>query len=164
MMRQVWCLCVVALFLLPCGCTSSSSPHKEKTYPVSGTVTFDGEPLADGEINFLGPELGLLDVAHITNGKFEGVAKAGNRRVEIKAFKEKAPEAGAPTMPGADQPTQVNYIPSCYNTDSKLTAQVTEQGPNQFKFDLTSDCSGASGSAAGASEPAAPEGGAAPEK
>jgi hypothetical protein len=140
MVRQIWCFCLVALFLVPCACNSSSSPHVQETYPVSGSVTLDGEPLADGEINFLTPQEGTLDIVHITNGKFQGQAKAGSRRVEIKAFREEKPaEQGELSMPGADEPTRINYIPSRYNTESTLTAEVTEAGPNEFTFELKSE-------------------------
>jgi len=143
MVRQCWCFCLVVLCFAPCGC-QPSSPHKEETYPVSGTVTLDGEPLAEGDIHFITKETASLDVLPIQGGRFEGQAKAGKRRVEIKAYRTEKPAetSGQPTMPGADQPTRVNYIPARYNTESTLTADVTETGPNQFTFELESDGSG----------------------
>jgi len=32
-----------------------------------------------------------------------------------------------------------NYIPSKYNTESKLTAEVSAGGANEFSFDVTSN-------------------------
>jgi hypothetical protein len=138
MSRQIWCCCLLVVCLFAYACTPPS-PHQEQTYPVSGTVTLDGAPLADGEINFITRETAALDVLPIKNGKFEGQAKAGKRRVEIKAFRE---EEVVP-MPGADpQRTRVNYIPPQYNANSKLTAEVTPDGANQFTFEVFSDESG----------------------
>ncbi len=124
--------------------------RKEETYPVSGTVTLDGAPLADGDIHFLTRETAALDVIPIKDGKFEGRAKAGKRRLETKAYREEQPAAGEPTMPGADQPTRVNYIPKQYNTESKLTEEVTPDGPNQFTFELESGEPAGGGAAPGA--------------
>jgi len=30
-----------------------------------------------------------------------------------------------------------NYIPDAHNTNSKLTARVTSDGPNEFKFEVS---------------------------
>lgn len=142
MVRLAWCMVAISVLLVPCGCNSSStSPHKENTFPVSGTVTLDGEPLADGEIHFLSPQMGTLDIVKIAAGKFQGEAKAGDRRVEIRAYKdeERKPTEGEPTMPGADEASRVNYLPARYNSQSELKAPVTEAGPNEFTFELTSD-------------------------
>ena len=145
MSRQIRWRWLPLLALVACACTPSSSPHKEDTYPVRGTVTLDGAPLADGEIQFITRETAALDVLPIKGGKFEGQAKAGQRRVEIKAYRE---EQVVP-MPGADpQPTRVNYLPAKYNTQSELTEQVTADGPNEFTFELVSE-----GSAGGAPGP-----------
>ena len=143
MIRKMWCLCLVLVCPVICACTPSS-PHQEKTHPVSGTVTLDGQPLADGEIHFISKAEGTLDIVPIQGGKFEGQAKAGKRRVEISAYREEQPAAGAgePTMPGADAPTRVNYIPPQYNIESELTEEVTPDGPNQFTFELVSGESG----------------------
>ncbi len=135
MARQFWHVCLFLVFLLPCACTPSAPT--EDTYPVSGSVTLDGAPLAEGKIRFLTAETGALDVLDIQGGKFEGQAKAGNRRVEISAFREGEPMA---PFPGAEpEPTRVDYIPARYNTESELTANVTPEGPNQFDYELKSE-------------------------
>jgi hypothetical protein len=134
MIRKIWYLCLVVVCSLVCAC--SPSAPEEDTYPVSGTVTFDGEPLADGEIQFVTPTTGALDIVSISGGNFQGEAKAGLRRVQISAFREGEPMA---PMPGAKpEPTRINYIPAEYNAMSKLEANVTPDGPNQFEFELFS--------------------------
>lgn len=137
MIRKMWCLCLVVVCPAICACTPSS-PHQETTYPVSGTVTLDGQPLAEGQVHFVNREEATVDRVPIQNGKFEGQAKAGKRRVEITAYREGPPE---PSMPGMDpEPTQVNYIPARYNADSELTAEVTKDASkNQFTFELVSE-------------------------
>ena len=134
MIRQMWCCYLLLVCLVSCGCGRSVA---EKKYPLSGTVTLDGEPLAEAEIYLLTKETGDVDSVSVRNGTFEGEAKPGNRRVEIRAYREGEPVA---PMPGAEpEPSRVNYIPARYNAESTLTAEVTPEGPNQFTFELTSD-------------------------
>jgi len=116
--------------IAPLGCGRSGP----ETYPVSGTVTFDGQPVPDGHILFVPAEgKGLPDPGKIEDGKFSFRAKPGRKRVEIEASRETGPidkSMGlAPRQP---------YIPACYNTKTTLTAEVTPDGPNQFHFPLVS--------------------------
>ena len=155
MFRKMRCLCLVFVCPVICACTPSS-PHQDRTYPVSGTVTLDGEPLADGEIHFITRAEGALDIVPIQGGKFEGQAKAGKRRVEIHSFREGEPMA---PFPGADpEPTRVDIIPARYASLSELEEEVTKEGPNQFTFELVSDGS-AGGTAPASAGGAAPESG-----
>jgi len=73
----------LACLLLLVGC----GPAAPKLYPVSGTVTLDGQPLADGKIYFRTVENGQVDTLPVTAGKFSGQVLAGPRRVEIVAYK-----------------------------------------------------------------------------
>ena len=125
----------VSVIVFGCGPTERA---EDPTYAVSGTVTLDGEPLAEGEIYFLTPAEGQVDILSIENGKFEGEAKAGSRRVEIRAYKMEEAEVPA-DMPGLElEPSKVNYLPAAYNTESTLTADVSDSKPNEFTFELTS--------------------------
>lgn len=125
-----------ALFALTlAGCSGSTTAP---TYPVTGTVTLDGKPLEKGEIYFLTPAKGEVDIVAIKDGKFEGQAKAGARRVEIHAYKI-VPAHEAASMPGYTVPeSRENYLPAQYNTESTLTAEVKADGENQFDFQLQS--------------------------
>lgn len=105
-----------------------------QTYPVSGAVTFDGQPIPEGRISFT-PEDGKAapDTGPIQNGKFQFRAKAGRHRVEIVA--DRSTGKIDPVMGMAPREC---YIPACYNSQSTLRAEVTSQGPNQFTFELKS--------------------------
>jgi hypothetical protein len=107
-----------------------SSPHT--TYPVSGTVLLNGEPLADGDIFFrpVDPAFGM-DAGKIVNGRFSCGAKAGKKIVMIRASRvvpgEKTPMGGL---------VRREYIPEQYNDASKLEAEVSKDGANEYEFKL----------------------------
>jgi hypothetical protein len=110
---------------------------------IRGTVTFDGTPLAEGQLRVVplpgtsGPTAG----ASIKDGEFHiaqsGGAFAGTFRVEITARRpsnklEYDPESGR-MVKGFEQ-----YIPARYNSQSTLTAEVKPGEANEFDFPLTS--------------------------
>lgn len=105
---------------------------------MSGTVTLDSDPLEDGAILFLSPELGLIDRVPIEEGRFQGVAAAGKRRVEFAVIRE-MPFTGTP-MPGIPSPKTVptQILPARYHADSTLEVDVVPDGPNEFSFELKS--------------------------
>lgn len=130
--RLTWFLMFVAGFALH-GCGGPAETPKAK---VSGTVTLDDKPLADGEITFETRAAGVREVLPIKDGKFEGEVQIGERRVEIGAYRE---AKAATDMYGSDAPiTKENYIPARYNTETKEKATVTAAGPNSFDFKVTS--------------------------
>ena len=98
---------------------------------VSGTVDLDGAPLAEGTIYFKTVATGSIEALPIKDGKFSGQAEPGERRVEITAYRS-TPRPNDP-MKGE---IQQSLIGSSYNTDSKLTAKVSPEGPNAFTFDV----------------------------
>jgi hypothetical protein len=59
------------------------------------------------------------------------------RQIEIVAVRETRPAKTASPAYGPPQPARENYLPERYSTKSKLTAEVTQAGPNEFDFDLT---------------------------
>jgi hypothetical protein len=111
-----------------CGCGKAGTP----TYPVSGSVSADGNPVASGDILFVpvdskhGPTAGK-----ILDGEFHFEAIAGKQRVEIRALR---PIRGAAPILG--EVPQENYLPARYHLESELTAEVTPEGPNRFTFEL----------------------------
>jgi hypothetical protein len=116
----------ICLFLLStavvAGC--NSAPVEKPRVAVSGNVTLDGQPLPDGEIGFVSTAEGVNDTLPIQQGKFSGQVSVGERKVEIRAYREvKAVGAGGYVPPGAET-SKENFIPAKYNTDSKLTANV----------------------------------------
>lgn len=112
------------------GCGGDAGPQK---YPVSGVVNVDGQPLADGMIYFKDIAAGVADSAEIKNGKFEGLAEAGQRRVEIFAYQTVTSDMG-----GTTSETKVNILPPRYNTESTLTEEVKADAPNTYTFDVAS--------------------------
>lgn len=105
--------------------------------PVSGEVTFDGEPIAQGDIIFR-PEMegGVTDAAKIKDGKYEMEVVPGKYRVEIRALREVGP---AKTLDSGEAgPNLEPYIPENYNDKSDLSAEVKESGNDPFNFTLKS--------------------------
>jgi hypothetical protein len=118
-------LTVVAL----AGCNGSSTP----TARVSGKVNLDKKPLAEGQIVFVTPGK-APEALPIKNGTYEGTVEVGDRRVEIMSYKD----APAVPMKGETfEDNKVNIIPDRYSSASQLRAKVTEEGPNEFNFDIS---------------------------
>jgi len=117
----------IALAAVVAGC-SHSGP---KTVPVSGTVLLDGAPLPAGEIYFLESQSSGPTVFPVSAGKFEGRLTVGPKRVEVYwTQKVQVP----PERRMGPEPS-INMIHSDYNVDSKLTAEVLDDGtlrPAQF--------------------------------
>jgi len=109
-------------------------PGGPKTYPVSGTVTFDGEVVADGYIVFTGKSSTVPPAtATIADGKYSLLATADTHRVEIQASRFIGPE-----NPIMGLRAKAQYVPERYNIESTLSAEVTPTGENRFPFELTS--------------------------
>ena len=106
-------------------------------YPVSGTVTFNGEPVKDGRIQFkmAGPG-GRSYSAPIADGTYELEAEAGEAAVEITASRI-VPGKVDRSNPGSEEPVGEMYIPKKYNAATTLKANVKE-GSNDIPFELTS--------------------------
>jgi hypothetical protein len=123
------CLCLLALPVAGCG------PSGPETYPVSGTVTWNGGPLPEGHIVF-DPVDGSVapDAGKIENGKFELQAQPGEKRVEIDATRESGEVD--PVMHAAPREA---YIPSKYNSETILKATVTAGGDNTFTSALAKE-------------------------
>jgi hypothetical protein len=118
-----------------CGPLVGCGDPGPKTYPVSGSVTLDGQPLAEGDIYFfpLDPNVSA-DAGKITGGQFALRAKAGTMRVEIRATRV---VPGRRTPMGG--PVREESLPSRYNKGTELRAEVAAGGYNQFHFALRSD-------------------------
>ena len=114
------------------GCGGSKRPEP-KRYAVQGTVTLDGQPLDGGVVYFKTPETGAFESFEVKAGKFEGKAEAGKRRVEVNAFREESVQSGEMKVEN-----KKNLVPPQFNLQSTLTADVTEAGPNEFSFAVTS--------------------------
>lgn len=114
-------------------CFSGCGP--KDTVPISGSVTFDGANLPDGNIKFFTGDQIPAGIGKVIDGKYSLNCKPlGKLRVEITAVRDKT---------GADPHSETTgsreqYIPAEYNLQSKLTANVTADGEKQFDFPLVS--------------------------
>ena len=109
---------------------------------ISGTVTFDGAPLAEGNIGFQPIEGGITSGGtSIAAGKYaltrDSGLPVGKYRVTVNAAKPGTggtPPEGA--MPGDPLPVPVEMIPPEWNVNSQQTIEVKESGPYEFNFDI----------------------------
>ncbi|MFM8497034.1 MAG: hypothetical protein ACKOEM_16165 [Planctomycetia bacterium] len=122
------------------GCSRSGRPEPPR-YPISGTVTLDGQPLKDGKVQLVTVSQGLIETFKVKNGRFSGKAAAGERRVELYVIKEVPyAESGFVPMPGEITPAMVRIqvLPPHLNTESAINVTVVPSGKNKFTLDLTS--------------------------
>jgi hypothetical protein len=122
----------VATFFVPMliGC----KPSGPKLYPVSGTVSWEGTPLPEGDIIFAPATPGdVEDAGKIKDGKFVFNVRPGNKKVKILASREEGP---ADPQMGATPKKQ--YLPPKYSSDkTELTAVVKEsdaKDANVYEF------------------------------
>jgi len=127
------------------GCSASTDPVD--TLPrkgVTGTVTLDGQPLAQGKIVFdpaaggQGP--GGAATADIADGKYT-IEKAlgpvpGKYKVSISS--RPSIKFGPGQEPGTRPKLDPEKVPAKYNTESTLTHEITDQSTNTADFDLKS--------------------------
>lgn len=130
-------MCAGCCLLILIGCSQTARRGLE------GTVTFDGKPLEAGSIAFM-PQPGTKSPTvggAITQGQFSiepaRGAIPGTFRVEITATRSTGRTLADPRF-GKPIDETVQFIPAQYNVDSRLTATVSEQGPNHFEFMLQS--------------------------
>jgi hypothetical protein len=116
---------LVAAVALGCG--------RSETVEVTGEVRFDGQPVPDGDILFF-PQDGhpVPEPGKIEAGRYRLQAKPGSKKVQIRASKV---PPGAVSKAG-EPPIAENYIPSRYNSETTLTAEVTAGKVNELNFDL----------------------------
>lgn len=115
-------------FLMGCG------PSEPPTYEVSGTVTWNGAALSQGDITLEAVDGDAAPGAgKIVNGEFEFRVTAGKKVVRI--FAERETGKADPVMHGS---WREQYLPDRYNSQSKLEEEV-KPGKNRFAFALTEE-------------------------
>lgn len=125
--------------------------------PVTGTVTMDGEPLANATVTFMpqdegGSSYGLTDTAGaytLTYGREQEGAEIGEHKVMITTETSGDPDADPPIAASPET------VPAEYNSATTLTATV-EPGGSTIDFDLESggEIDAVSGEAPGGGEAA----------
>lgn len=134
------------LFLLILTCTLGTfvgcggSGDGPAQFPVSGKVTFDGQPLVEGNIIFRDVAGKVTSAAgKIENGEYSLKSSAGLKQVVITATHEvpgKTAVGGAPDE--VPTPAIEQYLPEQYNEKTSLEANVIDSGANEFSFELKS--------------------------
>jgi hypothetical protein len=122
----------LAVFFACAAGLGCSRVREEPTYDVSGTVTIDGAPLADGFINFESetPDGQPPGSAQITKGNYAAKSRAGKKKVTITSNKP----TGEKDSGGFD--ITANWLPAKYNSSTTLKAEITATGPNKIDFAL----------------------------
>jgi hypothetical protein len=127
---------LLACFLCALGSLGGCSDKEPKPVAVSGAVNLDSKPLESGTVTLFGDAGAVPESFPVKGGKFEGKAKPGKKRVEIRAFRsDKTPKMGDMEIEGA---SGENYLPERFNTRSTLTAEVSADGINPSKFEVQS--------------------------
>jgi hypothetical protein len=125
---SIFSVACVPVMLALCGCGGSDELE------VSGTVTFDGKPVNEGDITFRASDRGYG--GKIKDGKYTMTVPPGKSRVEITAFRETGKMLNL--NPGEDPiPELEPYIPEKYNSSSVLSADVSSD-KKTFDFKLES--------------------------
>jgi hypothetical protein len=136
---------IVSLWALGAGCDQPAY----QLVPVSGSVTLDGVPLADGVVNFqptgqsgkkAAPgSVGRTDSAgkyQLTTVNDEPGASLGRHKVKIYSYSpESAPVGDSDTGPSQER------VPERYNYRTQLTFEVPDGGTDQADFELTTELS-----------------------
>lgn len=143
---RVWMITVsFSLAGLLAGCSGPPDDQPDLG-SVSGTVTLDGEPLAEATISFQPQGSGRPSYAVTdSEGYYEmqytgdaGGAKIGKHLVSISTYQEGDP--GAPDPEG--QETRPERVPARYNINAadneEMTVEVTA-GSNTIDFSLSSE-------------------------
>ena len=127
----------ISTLTVSAGCGSNSGL---KRVVVEGRVTFDGEPITNGDVMFYPTEKSPAPTAggSIKDGKYVASARGGvpvgQRRVEIRAYR-KPKSAG--NHPSGEGPAAEQYLPEKYNIRSELTAVVkNDSKPMTLDFEL----------------------------
>jgi hypothetical protein len=150
------CTCILGVAALS-GCSGGGGGRTFPTGEVSGTVKYNGEPIPQGKITFIGTETGDFAWAPINNGSYTVKAPLGMCKIEIqiqsdenkfaippqqmgmaKAKMKELRDKGmnVPDLPGEAKKTTIN-LPEKYTSaaSSGLTFEV-QAGTQNKEWDL----------------------------
>jgi hypothetical protein len=138
MNRILWRLSVVYLCAAFAGCSKPEYSGAQR-FPLSGKVTYEGQPIDVGSISFL-PQGDDQRVSggYIMDGKYsvpeaQG-ANAGKHRIEIRWQKLTGKKTRDPHSEDVTE-QRAEGLPAKYHKDSELTVEVSEK-QTMFDFDL----------------------------
>lgn len=140
-MKALWFnwggLAVGALLLLCAGCGSGNP----LTYPVTGTVTYRGQPVAVAQVMFIADAGRSASAVTEDDGTFtlttfdlgDGALEGSHRVTIAKIESLPAQDAANPYGRGAR-----SLLPARYgNPDQTPLKEEVKKGKNEFRFDLT---------------------------
>lgn len=119
------------LTALAAGCGNSG----QKLHKVSGKVTFEGEPVQEGQVVFKRTTDQKEWSGAIKSGSYELNCEEGDMKVQIVASKTIEGKFDTTSNPGHKEPLRTMYIPKKYNSETTLTAKVDAATTN-VPFDL----------------------------
>jgi hypothetical protein len=130
--RTILLLVVLSFATSVLGCNAEPSQST-----VKGSVTLDGQPLAEGRITFIAVDAGVQTAeAKIASGQYEAAVPPGEKRVEIRAPKVTGRQKMYDTSDSPTVDVVTELLPRRYNVDSTLTMTV-EDGEQEKSFELT---------------------------
>jgi hypothetical protein len=145
-------LATVSLLAAASGCTRYREDEWSRAWPsrvpASGLVTLDGQPVEGAHVAFATDRGGKAYVAMAVTdalGRFRlktfrphDGAVPGMHRVQIEKTTFSEPPADLP-LEASFTPVETSHLPKKYRSTktSGLTAEVTEDGPNEFVFELS---------------------------
>ena len=136
-MKRTTLTAVVVLFGCGLVLTAGGCRRGDGRVKVSGTVTYKGQPLDQGRIEFepTGGEA-FFTGAIIDNGAFNVPPDSGLQpgKYRVRIYSSDFPKAPKDPLHLAPDELPKERIPAQYNTASVLTAEVTADGPNTFTF------------------------------
>lgn len=138
-LRSTISLVAICVVISTSGCGKGSGDEIKRA-EVSGSVTWDGNPLPEGMISFY-PEKGPAAQGVITNGTYKikdnGGVPVGTCKVTIEAMKEtgKTLPGGATGQPEKEK---IQYLPAKYNSKTTLNVTVDPGTANTHDFKLVS--------------------------
>lgn len=122
--------CAAAVLLLLAGCS-----NEPRQYEVSGAVTYQGQPISEGQILFEdeGPAQGKW-LGQIKDGRYKLKATAGPKLIRLSASREtgKILEGAMDTK----IPERVDILPPKFNSQSQEKRTVEAQEPQTIDFNL----------------------------
>ena len=131
-------LLFVAVVVVAAGCSGTGDDLPREA--VSGTVTLDGQSLANGAIQFTPTGNGTTSGGSpITGGKYsidrEHGLVPGSYKVTVNAASKttEAPKQADPGRPNRSERAK-ELIPAKYNAQTTLTAEVKKGGSNDLQF------------------------------
>lgn len=130
--RRIWIVALMAWVTAACG------PRALETVAVSGRVTYDGAPIANGSICFVNVDRRVApQVLTITEGRYRGRVVVGDKRLEVRGMRQGEVSESAATGPqDGGTPGLRNFIPAAYNDASMLTHSLAGPGPIVIDLDL----------------------------